>query len=168
MCIVNATPLIYLVKVKRLELLFKMFNTVQIPYEVKVKVVNRGRKQGYSDAFLVEKAIKNGEIIVHKLKEAEILEAKRIADTFNIDLGEAQVIVLAKRKNEKIVIVDDLIARKAAEMNDLKPRGTLSILLESIRRKILSKEDCKKILDNLIDKGFRMGINIYKKFLEKL
>ena len=82
MCIVNATPLIYLVKVKRLELLFKMFNTVQIPYEVKVKVVNRGRKQGYSDAFLVEKAIKNGEIIVHKLKEAEILEAKKIADTF--------------------------------------------------------------------------------------
>ena len=168
MCVTNATPLIYLAKAKKLELLLKIFKTVQVPYEVKVEVVDVGKKLGYIDASLVEKAIKRGEIIVHKLEKDKILEAKRIADNFNIDLGEAQVIVLAKSKNEKIVIIDDFIARNVAEINDLEPIGTLGILLESVKRGILSKEESKKVLDELIDKGFRLGVDIYKKFLEAL
>mgnify|MGYP000135472266 CR=1 FL=1 len=168
MCVANATPLIFLAKVSKLELLSRIFNEIQIPHEVKVEVVDRGKELGYVDAMRVEEAILRGDIIVHKLEKEEISEAIRISKKFDIDIGEAQVIILAKKKRESAVIMDDLKARRIAELYNLKPIGTVGILIECVKQKILTREDSIKILDTLIEKGFRLSIEMYKQFLSVL
>jgi len=54
----NSGPLIHLAKVGLLHLI-RIYDDVVIPKEVKHEVVDVGRAKGYSDAFLVEKAIKD-------------------------------------------------------------------------------------------------------------
>ena len=49
----NSTPLIFLAKIGKLDLLEKIFDSVQIPNEVYLEVVVEGKEKGYSDAFLV-------------------------------------------------------------------------------------------------------------------
>lgn len=56
----NSTPLIYLAKVGRIDLLRKVFKTVFIPQEVKNEVVDKGKLLGEQDAYIIEKAISEG------------------------------------------------------------------------------------------------------------
>ena len=56
----NSTPLIYLAKINKLDLLKSLFNEVFIPQEAKNEVVDKGKLLGKKDAYLVEKAISEG------------------------------------------------------------------------------------------------------------
>jgi len=76
MIVSNATPLIYLAKVGKLELL-KIFGKVYIPEEVKVEVVDKGKSLGKQDSYVVEKAIKEGWI---KVLKAELWLTKNPQD----------------------------------------------------------------------------------------
>jgi len=69
----NASTLIYLAKVNRLHLLKDLFKKVIIPMEVYEEVVIRGIKDGFSDARIVENAVKDGWIeVVKSPKDIEV------------------------------------------------------------------------------------------------
>ena len=96
--ICNATPIILLAKLNKLELLKKLFNKIIIPEAVKKEVVIHG-KPGYE---IISKAIDNEWIKIENPKN-------------NLDLGigkgENAAINLAKEKNDKLII-DDAFAIK--------------------------------------------------------
>ena len=164
MVIANATPLIYLAKANAIDLLFKLYEVIQIPDIVKEEVVDTGKKLGFPDAFIVEEYIDKGYIVVHELNEKDQIKARIISDKFNIDTGEAEVIILAQKKNEKVVIMDDKLARKTAQFHGLKPIGTLRLIREATKRGIKKKKEATKILNKLIDSGFRISIELYREF----
>jgi len=83
-------------------------------------------------------------------------------------IGEAQVIVLALKKKEKVAILDDSRARKIARIFSIKPIGILRIILRAVRKRLLTKDDAIKILDELIKQGFRISIELYNEFLKRL
>ena len=56
----NVTPLIYLAKIGKIDLLRKVFKEVFIPEEVKVEAGDEGKKLGEKDAYIIEKAINDG------------------------------------------------------------------------------------------------------------
>ena len=64
----NATPLIYLAKIGRLDLLRLVFGRVLIPEEVRREVVDEGKRLGKADASVVEAALQGGWIEVHQAK----------------------------------------------------------------------------------------------------
>ena len=78
-----------------------------------------------------------------------------------IDIGEAQVLMLAKQKNETEVLIDQSSVRKVARNLGLNPRGTIFVILTAIRKHILTKENAKEMLAKLIDENFHLSAKTY-------
>ena len=109
----NATPLIYLAKAGRLDLLKAVFGEVYIPEEVKIEVVDRGKQLGETDAYLIEKAISEGWL--------KVLETELIEIPIKLEPGEAAALSLAKKLKIGEVLIDEASARVAARLLDLTP-----------------------------------------------
>lgn len=162
MIISNSSPLMYLTKINQLELLKKLFKEIIIPREVYEEVVVRGKEGNFLDALKVEKAISDNWI---KVKDVAI--DKEIEKFSNeIDLGEISVINLAKRLNADLILIDDASARAIAEILGFKVKGTIYILLESYRKKLINKKEIKDLLFLLISEGFRISSELYAKILD--
>jgi predicted nucleic acid-binding protein len=149
----NATPLIYLAKIGKLELLKIIFGEVVIPEEVRVEVVEKGKQLGRKDAYVVEKAIVQGWIRVISTDPLEM--------PILLDKGEEEALSLAKQQKAEVVLVDEVSARSAARLLGLKPRGTLFVLLMAMRKKQLDFDEFLQTLDQLIEQGFRLREEVY-------
>lgn len=171
MTVSNATPLIYLAKLNKLQLLKQIFTKIQIPPKVKTETIDRGKQKGYPDAYIIEQAITDGWLIPHTLTQKTIRESETLAHMMAIDVGEAQAITLAKQKKEKTILIDQTNARAAARNFQLNPRGTIFIMLTAIKRKLITKQAAKEMLRNLIEANFYISADIYAhalKTIEKL
>lgn len=156
----NATPLIYLAKVGRLDLLRKLYPKVYISSEVKKEVVDIGKKLNKIDAPIIEKEMGKGWIIECKAKGA-------INIPVDIEIGEKTTLILARDMGIKSVLIDDKAGRAAARLLDLEPRGTLFILLKSLKNKEISFDTLIKILEGLIEKGFRLREEVYLRVIKE-
>jgi len=167
----DATPLIYLARIGRIQLLKILFQRIQIPEEVKVEVVDRGKEKKYSDAYVVKEAFNEGWITVGKLRRNNEEKANILIEATGIDLGEAEAILLTRQKAEETVLMDQADARTVARQFGLKPRGTLHLITLSARRGMLSKKNAKEDLSKLLEANFRISTKIYDvalKTIEKL
>lgn len=149
----NATPLIYLAKANRIDLLERVFGIVFIPQEVKAEVVDEGKRLGEKDAYVVEKAINEGWL--------KVVAAEAIDVPIRLDKGETAVLSLAKKLKLKIVLVDEILARSAAKLLDLTPRGTVFVLLKGLEKKEIDLDEFLEVLNQLISQGFRLKEEVY-------
>jgi len=154
----NATPLIYLAKADKLVLLQRVIKNVLIPDAVFQEVVVEGKRLGEKDAFRVEKAIAEGWLEVKEVK-------KIISLQFALHSGEIEVISLAKEKGINAVLMDDTKARSAAEIVGLKAVGTLWVILQAVKSKIIDFDECLSTLEAIIDSGFYLKDEIYIKVI---
>lgn len=160
MIVSNATVLIYLGKLNKLELLKDFFERVAIPNAVFQEVVVQGREGNHIDAILVEKAIKEGWI---EAKEAAVAQQLK---EFGIDKGEAEAISLALDL-KTLVLLDQTHARIAAKAFGLKPRGTLFVLLKALKQNKMSFDEFVDCLQELTAVGFRMQQEVYLDAIKK-
>jgi len=149
----NATPLIYLTKIGKLELLKKSFGEVLIPEEVKIEVVDKGKALGEMDAYIIENAVNEGWL---KVQRVDLLELP-----IKLDPGEAAAISLAKKLKINEVLVDEVPARTATRLLGLTPRGTLFVLLKGLKKKELDLDEFLELLSQLIQHGFRLKEEVY-------
>jgi predicted nucleic acid-binding protein len=149
----NATPLIYLAKAGKIELLKTVFGRVFIPEEVKIEVVDRGKLIGEKDAYVVEKAISE--------RWLKVLATDTVKVPIRLDKGEEATLSLAKKLGLKVVLVDEVSARSAARLLDLTPRGTVFVLLSALNKKRIDLDEFLEVLDELIRQGFRLKEEVY-------
>lgn len=171
MSVSNATPLIYMARLGRLHLLEEIFSRIQIPPEVKIETVDRGKSKGYSDAYVIEYALNEGWVVTDPLTRENWRRSEALAQMTGIDEGEAQAIILAKQKDQELILIDQTNAREVARQLGLRPRGTISIILTAARRKLITKLDAKQMLADLIEVNFYVSAKIYRdalKAIEKL
>lgn len=166
MTVSDATPLIYMAKLGKLHLLKDLFTQIQMPPEVKSETIDRGKAKGYPDAIIIEQALNEGWLTTHSLTEENMKRSNALAQITGIDVGEAQAIILTKQKNEKLVLVDQANAREAARKLGLKPRGTIYIIITAMKRKLVTREEAKQALENLIEANFHMSVKIYRDALK--
>lgn len=157
MIVSDSTPLIYLAKIGRLQLLKEFFKEVIISEEAWKEVVKKGKEEKCPDAFVVERAMKEGWIKTHQVKIIKGL------DEFGIDEGEAEGISLAVNLKLKEVLVDQTHARLAAKTLGLKPIGTIFVLLKALKKGILNYDGYLTNLEDLVKAGFRMSDDVYLK-----
>ncbi|MDO8661234.1 MAG: DUF3368 domain-containing protein, partial [Candidatus Woesearchaeota archaeon] len=149
----NASPLIYLSKLGRLDLLHDLFKKILIPEQVWQEVVIQGKKDFPVEAGRVEQASNQGWLFCETIPSNSRFP--------EIHAGEAAVIELALKKKIKVVLMDDAAGRQIAENSGLQVRGTLFVLLESCKTGTLSKKQCEELLNNLIQSGFRVRTEVY-------
>ena len=149
----NATPLIYLAKAGRIDLLKKVFGQVFITEDVKIEVVDRGKQLGEKDAYVVEKAIGEGWLKVLSVDIVEVL--------IKLDKGEEATLSLAKKLGLKVVLVDEAPARAAARLMGLTPRGTVFVFLKALEKNEIDLDEFLEALDKLIGQGFRLKEEVY-------
>ncbi len=151
--VANATPLIYLSKVDCLNILHQLFDTVYTTPEVKREVVDVGKALNKTDAHIVENAFKEGWLRVKKAPQIEL--------HIPLQKGEETAVSLAKILKADFLLIDETRGRRAAELAEVQPLGTVGVLLLALERNLLGLQAFLDVLDRLVDVGFRLKQEIY-------
>ncbi|MEA1904586.1 MAG: DUF3368 domain-containing protein [Candidatus Hadarchaeota archaeon] len=160
----NSSPLIYLSKLGKLELLRKLFKEILAPKEVFNEVVLRGKKEKFSEVLVIEDAMHEGWLKIRGTK----VDRRLLKFAPELDLGETEVISLARKVKADLVLMDDASARGVSESFGLNTKGTIYVLLKAYKSGLIKKEEVKILLDKLILAGFRLSSEVYSRILEEL
>ena len=82
-----------------------------------------------------------------------------------LDLGEAETIILAKELTADFVIIDENLGYRFANNVGLTAIRTLSLLLKAKEKGFIT--EAKPLLDDMIDKGRWYSNTVYRSFLAK-
>ena len=156
----NATPLIYLAKIDKLKLLKDIANRVYIPGAVYQEVVVEGKRIGEKDAYRVEKCINQGWLIIKEV-------TKLFSFDFPLHQGEIEVISLAGQEGIKKVLIDDAKARSVADLAGLQPVGTLWVILQAVKRRLMDFDEFLSTLESIIHSGFYLKDEVYIKVIRE-
>ncbi len=155
----NASPLIYLAKTGKLDLLRDLFHDIMIPNEVFKETCDT---QGAPDAILISTAVNEGWI---HIVDSKITKVNLLAKNSGIDNGEAASILLAKDQRA-LFLIDDKMGRSVAEILGIRCIGTVGVLLIALSKHILEIVELTNILNQMIDYGFRMETKVYRRVLQ--
>ena len=119
--VVNTSPLFYLHRLGLLELLKKLYGHITVPEAVK-KELKEGQAQGED---------------VPPLENYTWVEIRSVSMPMYLQLiadlgpGESEVLALATNHPSALVILDDKLARRIAEMQGFRLTGTAGVLLRA-------------------------------------
>ena len=143
--VVNASPIISLTKIDRIHLLNDLCDEVVIPQGV-ADEINLG---GYTDSA-VTWLQQSGQAFIQPAPAID----SRIA-SWDLGLGESQVLSWAIQRPSYEAIIDDLAARKTAKILQIPVRGTLAVVV--LAKQMGYIPSVKQDLENLIQVGLRIS-----------
>lgn len=148
MIIADASIVIALAKISKLELLKLLYEEVAIGPKVKVEVIDKGKAINAREVKKIEKGLEEAWIREIRLTTKEKGLAGRILKDTRLDRGEAESLALASRRRLMIVI-DDKEARAMAEAMDVEYLGTAGVLLEAFVKGHMSYEELEEAVRDL-------------------
>jgi len=98
------------------------------------------------------------------IKVVELKAHESIAFSSVLDAGEAEAIALAIKQNADLILMDDLVGRRAATAYGIEVMGTLGLLKVMYRKGYI--ENMKDVLNELKRQGFWMSTDLYNKMLD--
>lgn len=125
--VVNASPLIYLAHARLIDLLQVEGSTVNVPRTVSEEI----RRRGLND--LTVRALNS----IDWLHEVDPVPPSSKVLFWKLGPGETSVLSWALAHSGSVAILDDLAARRCAEVLELPLIGTLGIVLKAKRKGIL-------------------------------
>ncbi len=138
MVVADASPLIALSRVGRLELLRQLFGQLMVPQAVWQEVA-------LSDPSRAG---------VAELQRADWVERRQVSDTALVQLlrqdlgaGESEAIVLAREVKADVLLIDERLGRSAATRLGLPITGLVGVLIEARQRGLLP--DAVQIIQQL-------------------
>ncbi|MBA7484833.1 hypothetical protein ES707_20364 [subsurface metagenome] len=140
----NSGPLIHLTLAGLLDLVFELYDLIVIPPSVYDEIIVKGKEQGQSDAFLLERFI-----IKEKIKVKEIKKSNTEITSSKLHEGEINAIILSLQSNVKIILLDDEEARIFARKLGIKISGTLGILIELFKRNLFGLPEALQYLKKI-------------------
>ena len=144
--ICNTSPLQYLHQLGLLNLLPDLAEKIIVPSAVFAEI-----EIGRENAVDLPDLLNPNWIEIRQAKSLAILPP-----LIDLGAGETEVLALALELPDAIAILDDLLARKAAERLGIKIIGTLGILLEAKRNNLILK--ISPILGELEKLRFRVSL----------
>ena len=148
MVVSDASVLIALAKIGKLEMLRELFGKVWMSPEVKAEVLDAGVRVGAIEVGDIRQAVDDGWLQVARLSTEEKKSARRLMSTIELDQGEAESIAIARARN-LLLIVDDKEARSAAKGLGLDYMGSAGILFQAYAVGKISLDDFEKELGKL-------------------
>jgi predicted nucleic acid-binding protein len=152
----DASPLISLAAIDRLDLLRRLYNEVIIPEAVRREVVMTA--PGAAGAADVAGA---NWINVRSVEDRTLVEALRVT----LDMGEAEAIALALEVNADLLLVDERRARAVAQRLGQPVIGVLGVIVEAKLSGLIPAVG--PLLGDLTDRaGFRVSEALRARVIE--
>ena len=148
MTVADATPLIALARIQRLECLRELYDQVLIGSVVKAETIDAGRSVRAHGVEQIEAAVDAGWLTIANSTEAESDLAQRLTQRSRLHRAEAESIALA-RVRELPLVVDDKEARSTARAVGVRHVGTVSVLLRAHLRRGLGPDAMESVLLDL-------------------
>jgi len=117
----NTSPLLYLYRIGAMDWLASLFTTVWVPSAV-VLELQEGQRKGYDVPD------------PHSYPWIHIVDPTYTPSewlTLDLGMGELAALALAIENPDRVVLLDDALARRTAEAAGLSVRGTLGALLDA-------------------------------------
>lgn len=129
---IDASSLIYSVKMDFLEIIEQLYGSVVITPAVYEEVVKKGIERGKPDAFIIEKKIQKKMINIHQIEG--------LMPDFHLGKGETEIIHEAI--NEKVLaLIDEKKARVIGSKLGLEVKNIPLVLLEGLLSKQIKIND---------------------------
>lgn len=158
----DATPLIYLTKVGLLRLIEALPARKYAVRSVFKEVVESGKVKGLADALLLARLFDAKVIGIVEPSDSELLGT--LMKTRGLDEADAETLAVAKEHNYRAV-VDDLVARRVAKIYGIDFVGTLYILVLSVQKRLLTRQEAVEVVDEMIEVGWRCGPELYREII---
>ncbi|MDE0020832.1 MAG: DUF3368 domain-containing protein [Candidatus Poribacteria bacterium] len=149
----DTSPLISLLEIKKLSLLRDLYTEVLIP---------RAVENEFLDKFPTasREALDNAPWI----RVVDLQDPHKIAEYANLDLGEAEALVLVDEKKARLVLMDENRGRKAAKARGFIVKRTLALLLEAKEKGLIDKAEPYVIA--LKESGMYITDSVIRRVLE--
>ena len=154
MTIVNTSPIFYLHRLGLLEILNKLYGDITIPEAVRNEL-----EKGYAQGEDVPQLEDYPWIQIMNVGMPEYLNL--IVD---LGLGESEVLAIATNHPSALVILDDKLARRIAEMQEFRLTGTAGVLLRAKEKGLIPT--LKPVIEKLMSLNFRLKPDLLKTILE--
>ncbi len=141
----NTSPLYYLHRLGRLDLLRKLYGRVMVP-EAVIAELRVGREQGEDAPDLAG---------LDWIEVRPVRVPQLIALITDFGPGEAEVLALALENPGSLVVLDDRLARAVAKGRGLTVTGTAGVLLRAKREGALPA--VAPLISELTRLGFRLA-----------
>ncbi len=152
----NASPLINLARIGKLDLLRQLYGELVIPEAVWHEVVVKGVGQPGVDEIKAASWIKTQQVANRQLVQALRQD---------LDAGEAEAIALTLETKAELLLMDERLGRETARHLGLRYTGLIGVLIEAKHKGLISK--VKPHLDALRDMaGFRVSDALYMRVLQ--
>jgi len=153
----NTTPLIGLASIGHFDLLKRLFGHIYIPRAVYEEAVIRGKEEG---------GAKREVLAADWIEVVEVRDRLAVEVLLDeLDLGEAETIVLAIELGADWVLMDERKGRRKVSQLGLNKIGTLGILLRAKRAGYISS--LKEEVERLRERGFSISDSVIKAVLEE-
>ncbi|HFC08602.1 MAG TPA: DUF3368 domain-containing protein [Chloroflexi bacterium] len=149
----NTSPLLYLYRIGVIEWLGALFEEVWVPDAV-IAELEEGRRRGYDVPRL------GGYSWVKRVNPEHLP-----AEWFALDLGKGELAAMALglANPERVILLDDLLARRVAEAAGLQVWGTLRVLLEGKKAGLAPL--LAPYVDRLAEAGMWLSADIRQRIL---
>ena len=157
--VADASPLIFLAKIRRLDLIPALLGgDIRVPKAV-------------CKELFVSRMDPAEEGILRSFLDACRIEAVERPSSFASAMSAADnaALTLAVRYKAEFLLCDERITRRMAEAEGIRPMGTLGVLLRAMRNDLLDQIETRRLVDLLvISHGFRIGVGLYQAVLAEI
>lgn len=123
----------------------------------------KGIIKGYSELTTIRDAIREGwlkEVVLESREEKKLFESIAVS----LGMGEASSLAVAKTRG-LIFACDDIVARREAQLLNIKLTGTLGIRIKAVKRRLINQKEADRILARMIETGFYSPVRSLKEIL---
>ncbi len=153
----NTTPLIGLASIDRLDLLPKIFGEIQIPQAVWDELIVKDNKQDKKHLEMFTKHWIHITSVQNNLARDVLLD--------ELDLGEAETIVLAQEIGADWILMDEKKGRRKLNQFGMPKIGTVGILLRAKQVGLIT--DLRNELFHLRNRGFSISQYVVDSVVEE-
>ncbi len=167
--VLNASPIIYLCKsglASKLEHLKSSFRLVTTT-EVYDEVYGKGIERVISEVKILKDLFDGGVIEVATQKEGLKSDVDEQVYTSGIHEGEASVISLALEL-DATAIIDDKRSRQVSQVLGVKVSGTPAIVIELVRSRVISKNEAKRSIENMVREGWYCSARVFSEVIRAI
>lgn len=157
--ILDATPLIHLSRIGRLDLLegFSLITTDSVKRETLV--------EGKIGVSRLKEFFKGIEIV--ELSEDEMKTAMEIAENEKVHQTDAELLVLGEKKN-CILLTNDKALVTLARIRGVRVWWVTTLILNLVKDGTLGKDEGKDVLSDLIMSDICLSTNVYIEMLREI